>query len=116
MNVIPVYFENVHRSAMLLKPKQPYFDWINSFNSNLEHLEWLNEGNVYLLPDFEEVKQMENWLKKNFDDIFSDQLNNWIIDENLWPKNRTFKMFKEWFNYSLHTMVWDTEESFIDKE
>ncbi len=28
---------------------------------------------------------------------------------------RTLKMFKEWFDYSMHTMVWDTEEDDIEK-
>jgi len=115
MESIPKYFDNVKRTAMLLKPKQPFFDWLKSIDPNDEPSEFMEEGNVFLLPDYDEVKQMENWLKKNFDDIFSDQLNNWYIDEELWPKNRTLKMFKEWFGYSLHTMVWDTEDKFIEK-
>ncbi|MEN9599894.1 MAG: hypothetical protein RL596_2213 [Bacteroidota bacterium] len=115
MESIPKYFDNVKRTAMLLKPKQPFFDWLKSIDPNDEPNELMKEGNVFLLPDYDEVKQMENWLKKNFDDIFSDQLNNWYIDEELWPKNRTLKMFKEWFYYSLHTMVWDTEDKFIEK-
>ncbi|MBY0481019.1 MAG: hypothetical protein K2Q21_06675 [Chitinophagaceae bacterium] len=58
---------------------------------------------------------MQNWLKKNFDELFSDQLNKWYIDETLWVKNRTFKMFNEWFDYSMHTMIWDTLETPIKK-
>lgn len=115
MEPIPKYFDNVKRTAMLLKAKQPFFDWLKSIDPNDEPSELMKEGDVYLLPDYEEVKEMENWLKKNFDDIFSDQLNKWYIDEELWPKNRTLKMFKEWFDYSLHTMVWDTEVKFIEK-
>lgn len=74
-----------------------------------------DESSVYLLPDFEEKSQMQNWLKKNFDELFSDQLNKWYIDETLWVKNRTFKMFNEWFDYSMHTMIWDTLETPIKK-
>jgi hypothetical protein len=58
---------------------------------------------------------MESWLKKNFDKIFKHQLNNWYIDETLWPPARTFKMFKEWLQYSAHTMVWDMQHDFIEK-
>jgi len=70
---------------------------------------------VYLLPDCETPEEMENWLRKNFNRIFSDQLNNWYVDDLLWPQKPTFKMFKEWFSYSLHTMVWDIQTGMIEK-
>ena len=100
----------------MLKPKQPFSNWLKSIEPEDKQEEMDFEGDVYLLPDFEEVKQMAAWLKKHFDLIFSDQLNNWYIDEKLWPRPRTFKLFKEWFDYSLHTMIWDTEEKFIEKD
>ena len=48
---------------------------------------------------------MESWLKRNFDYIFIEQLDQWATDENEWPQNRTLKMFKEWFEYNKNTMV-----------
>ncbi len=109
------YFDNVKRSAMMIKIKKPFIDWLKSIDPIDENDQMLKEGDIYLLPDYEEKKQMEDWLEENFDDIFSDQLNNWIMDEELWPQLRSFKMFKDWFEYSLHTMVWDTEEDEIEK-
>lgn len=47
----------------------------------------------YALPDYEEPKQVENWLKRSFDKLFMEQLNNWYLDESLWPQNRTLKMW-----------------------
>lgn len=115
MTQIPYYFDNVRRSALVIKPKKVFFDWLRSLEKDFEPHELLIEGDVYLLPDYEEIKQMENWLKKHFDDIFSDQLNNWYTDERLWPQNRTFAMFKDWFDYSMYTMIWDTQDKFIEK-
>jgi len=115
MEPIPVYFDNVKRTAMLIKPKQPFYNWLINIDPADESNEMMKEGYVYLLPDYDEVKQMENWLKKHFDDIFSDQLNNWYLDEEMWPQKRTFKLFKEWFDYSLQVMVMDTQEKFIEK-
>lgn len=100
---------------MVLKAKQPFFDWLKSIDPMDKPEEMVAEGDVYLLPDYDEVKKVENWLKKNFNEIFEDQLNNWYIDEEMWPQKRTFKMFNEWFDYSLHTMIWDTQEKFIEK-
>jgi hypothetical protein len=30
MEQIPVFFENVNRTALVIKPNKPYFDWLNS--------------------------------------------------------------------------------------
>jgi hypothetical protein len=115
MEPIIQYFESVRRSALVIQPKQPFFEWLKSIDPSDESQSLEFHSDVYLLKDFEEVTQMENWLKKNFDKIFSDQLNNWYVDKSLWVKSRTFKMFSEWFSYSLHTMVWDTESKIIEK-
>jgi hypothetical protein len=116
MQPIPVYFENVRRSALVVKHKQPFIDWLQQLDPEGVYSRINDDPDVYLLPDFDEIKEIESWLKKNFDLIFTDQLNNWYINDSLWVKNRTFKMFKEWFDYSLHTMIWDTLEEPIDKD
>lgn len=106
---------NVKRTALVLRLKQPFFDWLKSIESDNDPNSDMREGDVYLLPDYEEISEIENWLKKNFDTIFTEQLNNWYVDDSLWVKNRTFKMFQDWFDYSLHTMVWDIGDKPIEK-
>ena len=32
---------------------------------------------------------------------------DWYTDESLWPKKRSLKMFREWFDIQYHSMVWD---------
>jgi hypothetical protein len=116
MEPIEVYFENVRRSAIVLKTKQPFKDWLVSIDIKDKDFDHTIDSDVYLVPDFEDPGQVENWLKKNFDQIFCDQMNNWYIDESVWIKNRTFKLFKEWFDYTIHTMIWDTMDEPIDKD
>ena len=115
MEPIPYYYDNINRSALVVKPKQPFIDWLVSIESENKNVEEDLEGDVYLLPDFEEISQMKIWLKKNYDAIFSDQLNNWYTDATCWPQHRTFEKFAGWFDYSLHTMILDTEETKIEK-
>ncbi|OOP56822.1 MAG: hypothetical protein AYP45_07410 [Candidatus Brocadia carolinensis] len=112
---MPQPIENVKRTALVLKPKQPFHDWLLRVEAGEDFLDGLKEGDVYLLPDYDEISQMQNWLKRNYDAIFTDQLNNWYTDETLWPQNRTMKMFAEWFEYSLFTMVLDTQRGRIEK-
>ncbi len=114
MEPFSYYFESVKRTALIIKYKKPFYDWL-TFMDPVDKNHHDTDHDVYLLPDFEEVSQMEKWLNKNFDSIFCDQLNNWYTDETVWPQKRTFKIFKEWFDYSLHTMISDTQDGPIDK-
>lgn len=115
MEPIPYYFDNVRRCAMVLKPKKPFLDWLSQIDPESGEFDILSDTDVYLLPDFETLEELEIWLADNYHNIFEDQLNNWYTDESLWVQNRTFQLFKEWFEYTLHTMVWDTLETDIDK-
>ena len=59
---------------------------------------------------------IEKWLQKNFDSIFQNELNNWHTDEKDWVQKRTYKLFKEWFDIEIHSMILDMEDSVIKKE
>src|SRR5688572_8303252 len=106
MEPMEQYFENVHRSAVVIKIKQPFLDWLFYHDNETNIDDTAKEGEVYLLPDFETTGEMEKWIEKNFDSLFTDLLNGWYTDKTMWPQNRTFKMFREWVSYSLHTMIW----------
>ena len=115
MDKIPVFFENIDRSALVIIPKKPFHDWLISIEADNAGADLWKESTVYLLPDFDDEEDMEKWMKKNFDQIFCDQMNNWYTEESCWISKRTFKMFKEWFDFSLHTMIMDTLEDPIEK-
>ncbi|MBL7923924.1 MAG: hypothetical protein JNL88_06980, partial [Bacteroidia bacterium] len=108
-------FSNVRRTALILTPQKSFYDWVKNLDPSDKDIDPWGEPDVYLLPDFETTEEMERWLQRNFDWLFCEQLNNWYTDERLWPSKRTFKLFKEWFGYSLHTMVWDSVAGPIDK-
>jgi hypothetical protein len=116
MEPIPFFFDSVRRTAIVIKPKQPFLDWLIKIDQENDSIDIKEDQDVYLLPVFDEMKQMENWLKKNFDQIFCDQMNNWYITEDLWVQNRTLKLFKEWFDYSFHTTVLDFLDEPIQKD
>ncbi|HWR32114.1 MAG TPA: hypothetical protein VN451_01200 [Chitinophagaceae bacterium] len=108
-------FKNLKRSAIVMKPRQPFFNWLLSHDRDMAITQEIREATIYLLPDFETVGEIENWLRKNFDELFSEHLFQWYIDESFWPQVRTFTMFGEWFEYSLHTMIFDTQKGVIEK-
>ena len=115
MDPIPIFFSKVKRSAITIKGKKPFKDWLVSIDAENDMLDLMNEPDVYLLPYFDDPEELEIWMSKNFDPIFVDQMNNWYIDEKLWSQKRTYKTFKEWFDFSLYTSIWDTLDKPISK-
>jgi hypothetical protein len=109
------YFKNINRSAIVLMPKQPFFKWLQQHDPAMNMHHELLEGDVYLLPDFETKEQVEKWLQKNYNELFEEQLHNWYTDEDMWPQKRSFQLFQEWFSYSIHTMLFDTQKGMIEK-
>ncbi len=110
----------INRDVLILFPKQPLIDWINSVfpEDKVEFPEPMmhDEGTVYLLPEKDAWPQSIEYLKRNYKPVFEDQLWNWCTDLNTRPKKLTWKMFEEWFDYSIQSMVLDTTPDAIIKE
>jgi hypothetical protein len=115
MDPIPYFYESINRNAIVVKSKQPLFDWINSVYPD-HPVEAINEGTVYLIKEKDSNLAIEKWLKKNFDNIFQNELNSWHTSEEDWPDKRTYKQFTEWFDVEIHSMILDLEETAITKD
>ena len=68
------------------------------------------------LQEHDTNKEVIKYLKKNFDRVFCSELWSWDMDENNWPKNRTYKLFTEWFEVTTHCILYDLEKYPINKE
>lgn len=98
----------------MLKYKAPAIDWINSVeptnNGNIITLAEVNrERTVFLIrdEDADTPDIVDEWIKLNYENLFENELFSWYIDEDTWPKKRTLKMFKQWFEVECHTLVLD---------
>jgi hypothetical protein len=114
-------FPLVERCAVIVKPKQPFLDWIIQqdpfFKISLEEIQ--RDCRVYLVPDFEDEDvietAIENYFKSTYEDIFVNELSAWYTDEKMFPKI-TYPLFWDWFEISTNTMIFDTIDSPIQKE
>lgn len=98
----------IDRSAIIVMPKAPFYEWYNALYPE----EPMNEGkkaNSYLVDYLEDDTAMERWLAKKFDYFFKSELDEWHPNKKDWPKKRTYKMFKEWFEVISCPDVYDTE-------
>ena len=113
-------FETINRTALIITPKQPVIDWQNKIFPDspiTNHLEDKNDnGNVFLIPQFDDPDGYMDYIKRNFKEIFHYQLWEWCIDKKLFPKVLTWKMFNEWFDWSIQTMILDLVDEDIEKE
>lgn len=115
MNPIPYFYDCINRNAIVVKPKKPFFDWLNHlFPEDPMHEK--PETNIYLIKEKNSNEEIERWISRNFDQLFQNELNDWHTDERAWPQKRTYKLFKEWFDFEIHSMVLDLEETEITKE
>ncbi|MEW4924446.1 hypothetical protein [Algibacter sp. 2305UL17-15] len=102
----------INRYAIILKPKQPFFDWINNLYPDDKVIE-VDEANIYLVDN--NVDDLAKWLRKKFDKFFTIELNDWHTNKKEWPQKRNFKLFNQWFHVDISTMVYDMEKQPISK-
>ena len=105
----------INRSAISLKPLQPFIDWHDIIypDSKFDELSF-NEVNIYLVNN-SNYEDIEAYLKKKFDKYFMMELDGWHTNKKEWPQRRTYKMFKEWFRIDISTAVYDLEKTPISK-
>jgi len=101
----------INRSAIILKPMQPFIDWCSKFYP--EDLDDIKETRTYLIS--EDIDDIDLWLSKKFDKLFIFELESWHTNKKEWPQKRNYKMFKEWFQIDISKMIFDFEKNPILK-
>lgn len=116
MEPMTYFYESIDRNAILVRPRQPYIDWANKVYNDGHAFTGRDECNIYLVRERGSNEEVERWVRKHFDELFVNELNDWCTDEERWPPGRTYKMFADWFTVEVHSMVLDVEEGPITKE
>ncbi len=103
--------EIINRSAIILRPKQPYLDWTKLDDetgvADSVYESMREDPAVYLVPGWEDDDEGRQVLKEFWPALFEAMLEGWLLDDSMWPKNRTFQMFREWFEVETHAMLAD---------
>lgn len=100
----------LNRGAIVILPGEPFMKWLHGvdpISSDYGLADLRVEPRVYLVPDSGSAEEIERLLRRNFDTIFKAELDGWFRDESTWPKKRTYGMFREWFEYSYHSVLVD---------
>jgi len=105
----------INRSAISIKPLQPFIDWHNAIypDSKIDETDF-NDINIYLINN-NSLEEIETHLKKKFDKYFMLELEGWHTNKKEWPQKRNYKMFKKWFEVNISTSVFDLEKTPVSK-
>lgn len=111
--------QSINRTAVVIRLKQPFIDWLNSFpdedsDNTLETAS--SENMTFLIPEFFGPDESLSYVKKRYSQIFECELLGWCTDEELWPGKRNWKMFQEWFSVEINSEVLDLLDDDIEKE
>ena len=109
----------LNRSAIILIPKQPYADWANALDTDGPRFELSEQDDhltVFLGPERDTIEEIHRFVDKHFAYFFEALLEDWSLDESQWPARRTRRMFHEWFDVRIHTMVEDTVDAPLELE
>lgn len=105
----------LNRAAIILRYKEPAIRWINEADPvhddpGISAADVNTERTVYLISDDDGDSQeaVERWIRRNWKEIFEQELMGWYTVPFLWPKKRTLKLFREWFDVECHTCLVDT--------
>jgi hypothetical protein len=108
----------LNRSALILRCKQPFVEWLNSIDPKgaKTNLEEVNQDNSVYLVEVEDEEDLEDWLEENADKLFAEEISGWITDENLWPRKLNLEAFRKWFDIQWHSVVMDTGSTPIEDD
>ncbi len=103
------YFENyINRGAIIVKPLQPFLDWLSMLNPEESFEKDSKETNIYLID--ESIADIDKWLRKKFDKFFMMELDAWHTNKKEWPQKRNYKMFTQWFQVDVSISIYDLEK------
>ena len=93
----------INRSVGILKPKAPFYEWLESLPdpTSIDPAEYEEHTSIFLLPAYEMLDERGEIEKQFFDLMFENALNDWWLDESDWPKKRSLEMFREWFDLQI---------------
>ncbi len=100
----------LNRLVVVIRPKDPYIQWANSFDDDGPPFDRAladEDATTFLLPEGDDDREYEALLRRYFGTIFEHELSSWMRDEDSWPPDRSYALFREWFDVTFHSIVVD---------
>lgn len=96
----------LNRCAVSVVPRQPLLDWAAGLGLELPGAA-AREAGLYLLPPYATDAEAEVLLRRAHAVIFATELAVWCPVQHLWPQDRSYGVFRRWFEPRFHPLVQD---------
>lgn len=110
---------DINRVALIITPSEALLKWAISEEPSLAEEVDIDDpsdlSSVYLLPDFDDMEEADEWLEDNFERILETLLEEWIPEDN-WPDKLEYTHFEKYAEYSFSNIVIDTVDPSYDEE
>lgn len=105
----------LNRSALSVKPTQPFLDWINSLEPTvgdddltLEDLD--HESTIYLIPEMDTPEALEAFVRERYMEILENELRAWEEDERQWPESLDWALFQRFLTVEHSYLAIDLDD------
>ncbi|MGE5496425.1 MAG: hypothetical protein ACM3Q2_00005 [Syntrophothermus sp.] len=110
---------SVDRHLLIIRPREPFLDWLKNIAPEnqaltLSHLS--HDNTAFMIPKHDMPEEDHRYIRSIFPDLFDMVLEEWVLDTDLWPADRTYEKFRDWFDLDIHSVLLDTSETEIQKE
>ncbi|MBI4665613.1 MAG: hypothetical protein HY751_04295 [Nitrospinae bacterium] len=93
----------------VVKPRKPFLDWLEALPDPVKGVTLAQLGEdcmTFIIPSYDSMNDALDHVYGDYEIIFELELAGWWEEESDWPKDRTLKMFKDWFAVEIHSMVY----------
>ena len=101
----------INRIATVVEPRKPYFDWARGLDNDEPGIDVMTREQLTSVYLIRESDNSERMLRRQWDWMFEEKLFSWCRDSTLWPRKRTYKVFREWFDVRLVDLVFDLADA-----
>jgi len=98
----------VNRGILTVRGAEPYARWAEALDDG--EVAWTEAGGwstAYLIPQVDREEDAWEWIRENCATIFEIELEEWHLDRDAWPEDRSWDVFREWFELQYIEMGWD---------
>lgn len=96
----------VNRCAVGIYPSQKLLDWAQGLDLDIDAA-GAQEPCLYLIPDYDTQEEAEEILEEVYEAIFEAELDYWHRDTGTWPAERTYPVFRKWFEVRFYPLIQD---------
>ena len=115
----PLAMTSVNRCVAIIKPREPFYQWLMNVSDGYPGItleEMRRDCLSLLVPELDREEEFLSFIKAMYECLFEFELGAWHLDETEWPQNRSFELFRKWFDIEIHSEVIDLLDEEIIKE